>query len=191
MNLLALTIAAMAVAGGPPNPLIVDWGPKPLDMVYPSGTTLWIDADGFETDFSVNGFIDAHTWGFNSFQLSDWYTAPGTYCVSINARDSLGVAETESIHWVVESVHRADLNGDWVVDGSDFLVWQGNFPKVDTFLPYRGDADGNRIVDGNDFLVWQVAYDSNAIPSILAAVPEPGSVSLLIAGALLILRRRK
>lgn len=66
-----------------------------------------------------------------------------------------------------------DFNGDSVVDGSDFLLWQ------------RNPAVGN-LAD------WQANYGTGALASGINAVPEPAAISLLVAVASLItcIRRR-
>jgi hypothetical protein len=53
----------------------------------------------------------------------------------------------------------ADFNGDGVVDGMDFLIWQTGFcRKLKDASKRAGDATGEGVVDGMDFLVWQAWY---------------------------------
>ncbi|BBO33598.1 PEP-CTERM sorting domain-containing protein [Lacipirellula parvula] len=71
-----------------------------------------------------------------------------------------------------------DFNVDGVVNGADFLVWQRSF----------GDT-----YDAADLEDWKSAFGNGvAAATTVAAVPEPGALGLLAAGAggLEILRRR-
>ena len=53
----------------------------------------------------------------------------------------------------------ADYNGDFVVNGLDFLIWQENF-GLDTGANHAdGDSDRDGDVDGADFLAWQRQFD--------------------------------
>jgi hypothetical protein len=75
-----------------------------------------------------------------------------------------------------------DFDVNAVVDGNDFLVWQRNFD------PPPGEG-----YDAADLEDWKVAF-GNAPPALAAAgaVPEPGSLGFLAAGAcgVELLRRR-
>jgi hypothetical protein len=70
----------------------------------------------------------------------------------------------------------ADLNG--VVDGQDFIVWNGNkFTEIAAWCAGDFSADGT--VDGQDFILW----NGNKFMSSdgVASVPEPSTVGVLIA----------
>ncbi len=69
-----------------------------------------------------------------------------------------------------------DANGDGVVDGADFLIWQRGYGHASNF-DARGDVDGNDFViwqrtlggaagdadiDGEDFLLWQQQFGAGA-----------------------------
>ena len=79
-----------------------------------------------------------------------------------------------------------DANGDRIVDGQDFLIWnQNKFTSGNDWS--TGDFNGDGITDGGDFLVW----NSNKFTSAaITAVPEPRGLSLA-AVALLLLRQRR
>jgi glucose/arabinose dehydrogenase len=72
-----------------------------------------------------------------------------------------------------------DFDADGDVDGSDFVSWQTNFPKLSGATLAQGDADGDGDVDGADFVVWQTHFPSPA--TTLTVVPEPAGALLAIA----------
>ena len=88
-----------------------------------------------------------------------------------------------------------DANGDGKVDGSDVTILAGNWQKgVDDGLTAtwaEGDFNGDGKVDGSDVTIlagnWQYGVEAAA-----SAVPEPGTIALLLAAlaSLLIVRRR-
>lgn len=71
----------------------------------------------------------------------------------------------------------ADFNGDGVVDGADFLVWQQNFGATEGATNEQGDADGNAAVNELDLAAWSETFGATATPPI-TAVPEPASIAL-------------
>lgn len=80
-----------------------------------------------------------------------------------------------------------DANGDRVVDGADLAAWRNHFGLAADATAAEGDFDANGQVDGADFLLWQREFD---VPSDIAAVPEPTTLGLALAGAWLAMRRR-
>ena len=85
-----------------------------------------------------------------------------------------------------------DFDGNGVVDGSDFLIWQRGFGVGTT--PGEGDADENQVVDGADLEAWAAAFGQTIDgPGELAAVPEPAAAVLLAAAVcgLVGFRRRR
>lgn len=78
-------------------------------------------------------------------------------------------------------VEDADFNGDGVVDGSDFLVWQRGFGVGDSKL--TGDADGDGVVNEDDLAIWKAQFGPAAVPAT-AAVPEPATLAMGMLGAL-------
>ncbi|MBN1854424.1 MAG: hypothetical protein JW829_16960 [Pirellulales bacterium] len=73
----------------------------------------------------------------------------------------------------------SDFNGDGVVDGADFLVWQTGFGITAGATPAEGDADGDADVDRDDLSLWQRHFgDSLSNSDGVAAVPESPSVLL-------------
>jgi len=77
----------------------------------------------------------------------------------------------------------ADFNTDTFVNGVDLGIWEtgyglfnGNAQNSD------GDADHDGFVGGRDFLIWQRQFDGGG--GSIAAVPEPASLTLLLASVL-------
>ena len=99
-----------------------------------------------------------------------------------------------------ESFVRADLNLDNSVDSDDWIVFRTNhLTDLSTLTAAQasvfGDLDGDLDNDFNDFRLFQADYDAangaGAFVAMLAAVPEPSSVLLLLVGCLPFgLRRR-
>ena len=69
----------------------------------------------------------------------------------------------------------ADFNGDNIVDGADFLIWQAGF-GVGTTLA-TGDADGNGAVNDLDLGIWKTQFGTDPTPAV-GAVPEPTTLAL-------------
>lgn len=76
-----------------------------------------------------------------------------------------------------------DFNEDEVIDLADFGILRDNF--LDSFPPTQsypmGDMNGNGKVDLTDFALFREAF-AEANPA--AAVPEPGSLALVVLGGL-------
>ncbi len=77
---------------------------------------------------------------------------------------------------------QADFNSDGRVDGSDFLIWQTNFPTPQDAAMTDGDANGDGDVDGEDFLTWQLEFAPAPESRAASRIPEPPGV--LLAGSL-------
>lgn len=76
----------------------------------------------------------------------------------------------------------ADFDGNGVVDGGDFLIWQRGFGVGTTAA--EGDADANQAVEGADLAVWSGAFGLVAEGSIaVTAVPEPAGLLMVAAAA--------
>ena len=84
-----------------------------------------------------------------------------------------------------------DLNGDSVVDGGDFLLWQRSYGKAVT----AGDVNGDGVTDGYDGWLVRQFFGSIGQGAVLArgaAIPEPAAAALGLASllGLVSLRRR-
>lgn len=102
--------------------------------------------------FTINGRNGVGTLGTNGTiaELAIWDTA-------LSAQDVASLAGLS---------FPGDFNGDFVVDGSDFLVWQrGNSPNP---------------LSATDLAQWKTNFGSSAAAASATAVPEPSA--LILAG---------
>lgn len=76
----------------------------------------------------------------------------------------------------------ADFNGDQVVDGQDFLIWQRGFGVGATFA--EGNANGDGAIDAADLQIWQDQFGTPASMAAVEAVPEPASLGLAALGTI-------
>ena len=72
-----------------------------------------------------------------------------------------------------------DFDGDSIVDGYDFLLWQRGLGLAGDAGLADGDADGDRVVDAIDLSVWRGRFGV-APGASTATTPEPGSGALCI-----------
>lgn len=83
-----------------------------------------------------------------------------------------------------------DFDGDGDVDGADFLTWQRGLGLTGQPDATTGDADDDGDVDPDDLVLWKSHFGGS--PSAVSAVPEPGSLGLIVAaGAVLAAIRRR
>jgi len=116
------------------------------------------------------------------------FGTPGSTLAALRAAES----------WVTNRVDDlapdfdADFNGDFVVDGSDFLIWQRNLGATNALLT-AGDADHDGVVGAGDLAVWQEEFGlsletfpgaQSKSPASIAthAVPEPSALLLAACG---------
>lgn len=73
----------------------------------------------------------------------------------------------------------ADFDDDGDVDKTDYLIWRNAFN-----LNQLGDANGDNISDASDYVLWRKQFGSHpgagAGIGSGAAVPEPGSIAMLM-----------
>jgi GH35 family endo-1,4-beta-xylanase len=150
---------------------------------------LWQDLFSIDTDGDRNDDWDTQltavvgadgTISFDGFWGDYELTVGGvTYDLTLSKNDllySLVVAP-------------GDYNGDGTVDAADYSVWRDTFGSSDDL---RADGNGDGVVDDGDYGVWKALFGTTygtGAGSLAAAVPEPASAVLLLAGLLLILCR--
>jgi hypothetical protein len=102
-------------------------------------------------------------------------------------RPVLGVIEP---FFVAEQpfIESADCDGNNIVDGIDFLIWQAHFGFTNQVDNSNGDANRDGFVDVSDLQVFETQYGSPppGLTDVLAQVPEPQSL-ILAALSLMVL----
>ncbi|MCC6492271.1 MAG: hypothetical protein IT424_04550 [Pirellulales bacterium] len=101
-------------------------------------------------------------------------------------------AEVAAVAAINSTIQSADFNEDGQVDFDDLSRWQSNVALFAAGAFRRhGDANGDGAVDGADLLLWQQQATSQPPVGVAspAAIPEPASLSLVLAGACFSRRR--
>ena len=91
---------------------------------------------------------------------------------------------------LVRSILAGDYNGDQIVDAADYTVWRDSLgSQVDNGTGADGDGDG--VIGPDDYVVWKNNFGHTAgSAGSGSAVPEPGTVLLLVLATLPVLRLR-
>jgi beta-glucanase (GH16 family) len=82
-----------------------------------------------------------------------------------------------------------DYNRDGIVDAADYVVWRHAYTSS---YESRADGDHNLTLDESDFDIWKSNFGRSAAWSAQAAfvaVPEPATLSLVLAAVLAVARR--
>jgi hypothetical protein len=76
-----------------------------------------------------------------------------------------------------------DYNSDGVVDAADYTVWRDTLGST---TDLRADGNGNGSIDAGDYDTWVAKFGNvySGSPGAAAAVPEPATIALLLAGSL-------
>jgi hypothetical protein len=82
-----------------------------------------------------------------------------------------------------------DFDGNGQVDGADFLAWQRTLGQPAVPVGSGADGDHNGVVDGPDLDVWRTAFAP--LLSGATAVPEAGSIVLVVIGGLGVMAARR
>lgn len=150
------------------------------------GLVSWMDpaADNF-----VGFVLDSGNYGWIRVQYDS--TSPGTMTFLDGAYQDNGapIIAGDDGSLVAES---ADFNGDSIVDGADFLIWQQGFGAAGTGTPSTGDANEDLDINAADLAVWQSQFGGPGLSTVaIASIPEP-STMVLAAGlvAAIAFRRR-
>ena len=86
-----------------------------------------------------------------------------------------------------------DYNGNGVVDAADYTVWRDTFGSTTDLAP-NGDNTGASAgkIDQADFTFWKIKFGTHfgSGSGANAAVPEPTTAWMLLAGILTMCCRR-
>ena len=93
--------------------------------------------------------------------------------------DGMTPAISSPLIWEIDVIGQsgggdsADFDGNHVVDGKDFLIWQRGFGSVGS--PTTGDANGDLAINGSDLTIWKNQFGGAGI----SAIPEPSTLALI------------
>jgi hypothetical protein len=128
-----------------------------------------------------------------------WDTAAatfGTHRLTARMTDSGGLAATSNTVSVEFRVP-GDGNGDGIVDGLDYGIWQNGYSRAlnaaaGSFASFAatdfnsfsaGDYDGSGLVDATDYGVWQAYYNHTSLGSNSTVSADPDEVLAATATA--------
>ncbi len=126
-------------------------------------------------DWSIGDDFD----GFNATQLT------GT--VTVHPGGDVGSPGTWSAFVPVTGLD-GDFNDDGTVDAADYTVYRDNFGLDSAAL--NGNGTGGATVTTADYDLWVLSYGNSSSSASSAAVPEPTTALLLLAGVTGLLARR-
>lgn len=137
------------------------------------------DAAQWENFSGGNGVIGGPSAYVDSlFFYSGGSTAGDTFTMFL---DTVAYNPHGSLASLAAAGEIGDYDLDGRIDGRDLAKWEGDFGAS-----AYSDADADGDSDGADFLAWQRRVGGGApVSAANAAVPEPDSVLLLLAAALL------
>jgi uncharacterized repeat protein (TIGR03803 family) len=124
---------------------------------------------------TLHGSVWTYTWDSSAASFA-------THTLTAKVTDSAGQTGLSGPVSVTVRIP-ADGNGDGIVDGEDYGIWQNgyNHPGA-TFA--TGDYNGDGVVDGEDYGIWQNNYNSSAkyaadtvIPTAAASAPVVADVA--------------
>jgi hypothetical protein len=141
-------------------------------------------AAGFETlrDATLNlvGTVVNPKWhaisiDFDALGVPEWGSVTGLYLLSDNVARNTPV-DLLMVAGLPPVFRPGDYDGDYDVDGRDFLIWQREY-GLGFGSPADGTLDG--IVDSNDLVLWQQHYQGASLVAARVAIPEP--TTLIVA----------
>lgn len=132
-----------------------------------------------------------------SFDILDWGAVSGTFSAIDLPLLGGGLTWDTSQLLTTGVISVGGVAGDYnhngTVDAADYTLWRDTLGQSGIGL--AADGNGNGVVDGADYDIWRMHYGQSASggsaagPS--AAVPEPSSWWMLLAGILTLCSRRQ
>jgi hypothetical protein len=134
------------------------------------------------TQVANTGFVDG-VFGLNNFTDADI----ATFAAAGDPVSQTVSASAVFDNFTVRDGLAGDYNNDGIVDTADYTLWRSNFGNTVTTGTF---ADGNKdgVVNSPDYVVWRDNLNANIFTGSGssvgsgAAVPEPASWLVLVAG---------
>ena len=121
-------------------------------------------------------------------------TSVGTEDLEFLYRRASGSIVEGTVSYITTPGGNGDYNGDGVVDAADYVLWRNNLGAPDeSAINNQGDGGG---ITASDYNYWKARFGdtTGSLKASSGAVPEPGSVALVLAACgmgLVALRRNK
>jgi len=160
------------------------WYNRPFYVTGTDATGAFADDFGFKTQFIVTPDMLGQTVTFEIGAREDYGVIDGFLFIKDDDLDLLDLFSQAEVDAVLAPIagDDGDFNGDNVVDGADFLIWQRNFGISDGSADLEdGDANNDGNVNDADLTIWKGQFGGAAVPAI-GAVPEPATALLAALG---------
>jgi len=151
----------------------------PFDAAMISDLTLSLTDSSGQTTLAV-----ANSAGLGeSESLADFrLTAMGDYLIQVTGSEDS--AQMYQLSIVTTPFAAGDYDLDGVVSLADYTLWRDSLGESGFNLP--ADGNGDLVVDSSDYQLWHTAYSGlGGALHPAAAIPEPNSLMLLLAAAVL------
>jgi hypothetical protein len=198
-------LPAVLSAAADSIPSVLDYGQLfNLNVTVKDAANVLAVAGADELDYSLTtsgsltgsylNQMDAALGGGNShlvgLSTSSLGMQSGTITVTSNSQGVQNGTINIPVSFLV--VLAGDYNADGVVDAADYVTWR-NMDGQSVTPGTAADGDRNGLVDASDYAVWRNHF-GQAVggmgSALAAAVPEVGTLSLLIIGGCLLGGRR-
>jgi autotransporter-associated beta strand protein len=131
----------------------------------------------------------------DNFDLLDWGVQNGAYS-NIQLPPLAGgltwdMSQLNVSGRIIVGGLMGDYNHNGTVDAADYTLWRDTLGST-TNLAADGNANG--VIDAGDYDVWKMHFGEQVLGSGASApqaVPEPASLSMLLAGVVTLLLRRR
>jgi autotransporter-associated beta strand protein len=176
-----------SVVFNPGSSLAVDYNGSQIDSLTVSGsldiTNATVDFNNLGSPLTAGAHVFATYGSLVGGMFAGTVDLPGGFTIDY---DYLGGNQIALVGGPIPG----DFNSDGNVDGTDFGIWQMNFPTSSGAMLGTGDGDGDGDVDGADFVVWQTNFPF--MSAAASSVPEPATWMLaLVGGTFALLRFRR